>query len=242
MNTRVTLQAEASTSVLYLQQQFAQIANLQQEADTGNRINQPSDDPLAIPSLMLGQAQDNQFTTDLSNISSAQSVLNESVTTLTSAAQVLDNATQIATQAANGSLSQSDLDTSAQEVDTQISQMLSLANTQSGGSYLYGGTAGNTAPFVVGSSNAQGQTESVSYVGSADPVQVIIGQGQTVNTVAPGGQVFQSPGQDAFQALIGLRDDLQNTAGMSSTNQIAAISQQLNALQSARHRLTRRGR
>jgi flagellar hook-associated protein 3 FlgL len=234
VNTNVSLQSDANASIIYLQQQFDQIANLQQQASTGNRINQPSDDPLAIPTVILGQAQDSRYTADLSNITNAQGVLNQSVSTLTSAAQVLDNATQTASQAANGGNDQSTLDTLAQQVDAQINQMLGLANSQSGGNYLFGGTATAAAPFVVSATNSQGLPQTVSYVGSANPVQVIIGQGQTVNTLAPGGQIFQSTGQDVFQALIGLRDDLRNTSGMTSTQQTQAISQQLGALQNAR--------
>ena len=233
MDTRVTLQSQANESILYLQRQSDQLANIEEQATTGNRINQPSDDPLDIPTVMLGQAQDNQYSAYLNNISSAQAVLNQSVSSLTSVTNVLTSATQLASQGANGSNDQSTMDTLAQQVNAQINQLLSIANTQSSGSYLFGGTATNTTPFTVASTNAQGEPETISYNGANNSSEVLIGPGQTVSTYAPGNQVFQAPGADAFQALIGLRNALENTSGLDSSQQVQAISQQIGALQNA---------
>jgi flagellin-like hook-associated protein FlgL len=97
------------------------------------------------------------------------------------------------------------------------------------GEYLFSGAATQTKPFVVTSTNAQGNPLTIAYQGSTDTTAATVNQNEAVSMNASGRDIFQNPstnqpgGYDAFQVLIALRDTLRNTT-MSSHDQELAIS------------------
>jgi flagellar hook-associated protein 3 FlgL len=231
--SRVTDLSQVSTVLYYLTQQSDSLAQLTNEASSGNQILVPSDNPAGTATVIEGNAQGTQLSAYLSNVSSATNALNASVSTLTSAVSVLQQASSIASQGANSTNSTTSYTALAQQVEGLIGQMTGLANTQYNGQYLYSGTATGTNPFTVSSTNPSGQPETVTYGGGTQPGQTVIGTNQTVNTTYNGSQVFQSGGGDVFQALIGLRNLLQNTTNQSATQQQTALSQQIGVINNA---------
>jgi flagellar hook-associated protein 3 FlgL len=234
MEIRSTPQTQADLAISYLRGQTDSLAHLEQEASTGLKLIRPSDGPLDVVSVLAGKAQDQRLSTYIGNIASAQATLNSSVSNLQDAKQVLDDATQLASAGANSGNSATDFQTMAQQVDGLITHMISLGNAQDGDHYLYGGTASTKPPFVVSATNAQGQPQTVSYVGSPDRAQILVNQQQTVDTNYQGNTVFQNGSGDVFQALIGLRDLLRNTGGLSPQAQSQALSQQIGVIDQAR--------
>lgn len=223
---RITPQIMVSDAIYNAQQQTAQIAILQQQASTGYRILQPSDDPVGEMQVLAGQAQNNQLDTYQKNISDAQSKLNNSVSTLTQVSNLLTQAKDLGLQGGNSANTPSGTQAMASQVSSILKEVIQLANTQQNGQYLYGGTASSTTtPFTT---NAQGQ---VVYNGSTQALSEPIGQGQQVQTLYAGNQVFQSP--DVFQLLGTLSSELSNVNNLSSAQQAAAIQQTLQGLDSA---------
>jgi flagellar hook-associated protein 3 FlgL len=229
MDVRVTFQTLVDNALVSTQSQLDQIGKLQEQASTGMRILQPSDDPIGTQMVMAGQAEQDQLDTYLGNISSTQATLNTSVSALQQADNILSQAKSIAIQAGNSGNDSVSLEALAQQVDQLINQMLGVANTNQNGQYIYGGTATQAAPFVVSASNSQGKPTSIDYQGSGQSTQVGVGLNQSVTTNTPGDSVFQG----AFQSLIALRDNLRNTAGLSETQQIQAISGGMNGIDQA---------
>lgn len=223
---RITPQTIVSEAIYNAQQQTAQVATLQQQASTGLRINQPSDDPAGEMQVLAEQVQNNQLSTYQKNISDAQAKLNSSVSTLNQVSGLLTQAKDLALQGSNSGTTPSAYQAMAAQVTSILNEVVQLANTQQNGQYLYGGTAApTTTPFTV---NAQGQ---VVYNGSSQALNEPIGQGQQVQTLYAGNQVFQSP--DLFQTLTALRDALSNVNNLSPNAQIAAIQQTLTGLDNA---------
>jgi flagellar hook-associated protein 3 FlgL len=229
----VTSLSQVNTVLYYLDQQSASLANLTEQASSGNAILTPSDNPAGTVSIINGTAQSTQLSAYLTNITGATNTLNASVSNLSAVSQALQQAASIATEGANSTNDSNSYTALAQQVEGLINQTLTAANSQFNGQYLYSGTATSTKPFTVGSTNAQGQPESVTYNGARGPGQTVVNTGQTVNTTYNGSQVFQSNGGDVFQALIGLRDLLLNTAGQTATQQQQALSQQIGVINNA---------
>src|SRR5262249_10317471 len=146
----------------------------------------------------------------LQTMSDSTADLNASVAALQDGNQVLNRASQLAQEGINATSEGQDYEALASEVDGLINRVLSTANSQSDGRYLFGGTATTQPPFSVTTQDAQGRPTAVTYAGSAERSNALIGPGQTVDTHYAGSQVFQQPGADVFQSLIGLRDDLRN--------------------------------
>jgi flagellar hook-associated protein 3 FlgL len=225
MEIRITPQIVAANSIANAQRQTEQLALLQQEASTGLRILQPSDDPPAALQVLSDQAQNNRLNIYQQNIADAQAKLNGSVSTLTQVSNLLTQAKDLALQGSNSANTPEAYQAMGAQVGSILNEVIQLANTQQNGQYLYGGTASQTQPFAT---NAAGQ---VIYNGSAQSLSEPIGQGQQVQTLYDGSQIFQSP--DLFQILSTLRDNLSNVNNLSPTAQIAAIQQSLPELDSA---------
>jgi flagellar hook-associated protein 3 FlgL len=183
--------------------------------------------------VLAANADDAGLGAQLANIQSATNVLNAGVSATRNAANVLAQGQTIALQGAQSSNTPADLETLAKQVDGLIQQLLGDANAKSGDQYLFGGTASQTQPFAVTATNGQGLPQTITYQGSAQAATVEVTPGLSVPTLYAGSQVFQSGGQDAFQALIGLRDDLRNTKSLSSADEVKAISADVGKLQSA---------
>jgi flagellar hook-associated protein 3 FlgL len=225
MDLRITPQIIAAEAIANAQQQTSQLAFLQQEASTGLRILQPSDNPTAALAVMGDQAQNNQLSVYHQNISDAQAKLNGSVSTLNQITNLLTQAKDLGLQGSNQPNTPSAYQAMGAQVDSILKEVIQLANTQQNGQYLYGGTASQAQPFTT---NAQGQ---VVYNGSDQSMSEPIGQGLQVQTLYNGSQIFQSP--DVFQTLSGLRDALNNVNNLSPSAQVAAIQQSLSQLDSA---------
>jgi flagellar hook-associated protein 3 FlgL len=233
MNVRVSLQSIVNQTLAEANQQKNQLARLQAQASTGNRLQAPSDDPAVAAVLEAGTTQTNRLQSYLDNISALQPTLNQSVATLQNVANILSQAKDIALQ---GSQSSNDAQANAalaDQVDQLLSQLIGDANTQTNGEYIYAGSATQTKPFAV-TTDAQGNPIQVTYQGAADDTQATVGQHQTVSPYLSGSEVFQSTqgatavgnqpgGYNAFQALMALRDTLRNTT-LSSHDQATAIS------------------
>jgi flagellar hook-associated protein 3 FlgL len=225
MELRITPQIIAANAIANAQKQSDQLGILQQEASTGLRILQPSDDPTAALQVLSDQAQNNRLSIYHQNIADAQAKLNSSVSTLNQVSNLLSQAKALALQGSNSTNTPDAYQAMAAQVDSILKEVIQLANTQQNGQYLYGGTASQAQPFTT---DAQGQ---VVYNGSAQSMSEPIGQGQQVQTLYAGSQIFQAP--DVFQVLSSLRDALANVNNLPPNAQIAAIQQTLTELDNA---------
>jgi hypothetical protein len=113
-----------------------------QQLSSGRSVNQLSDNPAAVATLVGNHnqaAQDDQF---LQNTGTLQTRLQVSDSALSNVVAVLTRAVSIGTEGANGTLSAADRQAVAGEVQGLSSQLLSLANTTYQGTYLFSGYCG----------------------------------------------------------------------------------------------------
>ena len=172
---------------------------------TGKRVNLPSDDPAAAAAMVDNQArttEDDEFVHSISAIRSLQQTADSA---LSSAVSALTRAINIGVEGANGTLSDSDRASVAEELRGIKQQLLSLANLSFQGSYVFAGTATQSAPFVEDGSVSSG----VRYDGNQGVNQVTIGEGFKVAMNVPGSQIFSAPGRDVFQAMQDIIDAMQ---------------------------------
>jgi flagellar hook-associated protein 3 FlgL len=219
-------------SVMRMQNATSALAVLEDQISSGVRVSKPSVDPVAYVQIQSGQADSDRLQTYQLNINSTTATLNSGVSSLQNVDTLLSTAQQLASSAVNGSTDDAAYSALAGQVNGLIQQLFTLVNAKANGNYLFGGVNTTQAPFVVTSTDAAGNPETVSYQGSDQAARAIVGPGQTVNTAYAGNQVFQQPGADIFQALIGLRDALSNPA-LSLTAKSQAASTQMAQIQQA---------
>ena len=209
-----------------LQQTQEQINADLQQTSSGQSVNAPGDNPAPAATLVrnAGQtAEDDQFLRSASSVTgemqNADSALNSVVTTL-------QRAISLGVEGANGTLNDSDRASIAAEVQAIQSQLVSLANLSYQGSYVFAGTATQTAPYVLDSTSSSG----VSYVGNSSSNTITVGDHLSLQTNLPGSQLFSSPGSNVFQAVQDLITSLQAGTNIdSAVNEISSAYQHINA-------------
>jgi flagellar hook-associated protein 3 FlgL len=169
-----------------MQQLESDLATTQSQLSSGKKLQSAADDP-------VGMAQVNQLNAELS--ASQQYVTNgDAVGTnlkleeqaLTNATNVLQSARDLAVEANDGSLSVTQRQAIATQLQQLTQQLVAIGNATDGsGNYLFGGYANTTKPFAQSGS-------SVSYAGSDQVSQVQISANQRISGGDAGSSVFMN--------------------------------------------------
>ena len=202
------------------------LMQLQTESATGQRIQNPEDDPSAVQQVLNMQSESSELQQYQSNIATLQGTATAAGSAGSALQQIVTRVSDIATSA-GGAVSQQDLDAYATEVSQLISEAVSTTNTQYNGDYLFGGTLSNQSPFVA-TTDSDGQITSVAYQGNTSVASAEIAQGVTLSVVSPGANTSGSgaggliadsrTGADLFAHMISLRDHLLSGDVQSITN------------------------
>jgi flagellar hook-associated protein 3 FlgL len=188
-------QKEAETSLL--------------QVSTGRSVNKPSDDPTAAAVLVGNHARKDQTDEYLRSITSIQGELQTADATLNSVVTVLQRAVSLGVQGANGTLSNANRASLADDLIGIQGQLVSLANLSFQGRFVFAGTNSKTTPFVLDATQASG----VRYDGNVGLNSVAVGDGFQLTVNLPGSQLFTDPTAPVFQAVQNLIVALQtNTA------------------------------
>jgi flagellar hook-associated protein 3 FlgL len=203
-----------------------------EQMTTGRRVNVASDDPSAAAMEVNIAYQMDSCDQYLRSTSSINSELQTADSSLDSAVTSLQRAITLGTEGANGTLSQDNRGTIADEVKDVSQQVMSVANLSFNGHYVFAGTADSQPPYVV-DNNVPG---GVAYQGNDNVNSVQIETGQSIAINQPGSQLFSATGANVFQALNDLATALQDPT--STTDQIGAatteVSNAYNQLTTAR--------
>lgn len=202
-----------------LQRTKERISTLQEQIASGQRIVRLSDDPSGSALVLDFKGSIERNNQYLRQGNAARSFLVASETVLTSVSNNIMRLMELGTQGAATVLTANERAAVATEVDGIRSALLSAANTQEQGKYLFSGTATLTQPF---SGPAAGP---ITYAGNGGLVNLGVSSTSVVATNIPGDTVFfgsggQGSATDLFQVVTDLRDALlaNNLAGVQAAN------------------------
>ena len=210
-----------NSSLSVMSQLTEQADKLQTQISTTKRLQAPSDDVVAYQQLQLlsrAAANDAAYTT---NVSTAQSLLNQSDSTLSNVVSQIQRAQELATEANSGTLNDSQRQDIATELNGIISSLVSLANTTNAqGTPLFAGSQG-TQPVT---QNADGSvtindTGNATAIPISDDTSVVAGN--TAQDVF-GGIQTSSGTNDLFSILSTFANAMQ--AGGSGAASAAATA------------------
>jgi flagellar hook-associated protein 3 FlgL len=187
----------------------------QEQAVTGQRINRPSDDPGALSEVhrLYHTIEDLGVYKQNSDFSSG--ILNEMDNALSGVQDIIIRAKEIATQMSNGNYTATDRANAAPEVQELYNSLVTLANTNTHGRYVFAGDAYQSPAFT-----AAGVYQGLNTTPSAR-----IADNQWAQTGYDGSQVFQS-NVDIFAAMNGLLTALQ-------TNTVANVQAAMTSMDTA---------
>jgi flagellar hook-associated protein 3 FlgL len=184
------------------------------ELASGRSINQPSDNPSGTAQVILNHAAQSSADTFQRNIGNLQSTLQIADSALNSAVNVINQAISLGVQAGNSTLSNADRQAIVQQLSGIQQQLVSIANTTAGGTYLFSGTQVETQPFTINPASASG----VTYNGNSSVTSVEIANGQSVNINVPGDQLFLNPAGSILGAVNQLITAVQTNTGIPAAS------------------------
>lgn len=208
-----------------LDQTQATQEQLSQELSSGIRVTSIGDDPVAAAQnvqLLNSIQQDDSFT---QTTSLTQGLLQVTDSTLGSVVTQLNQALSLADQANNGTLNASDLKSISNQIAGLRDEVLSLANTNYQGQYIFGGSQTSGPPFTLDTSVTPA---TVTYNGDSNVDTLQSPTGQSIQLNLPGNQVFTSPTADVLGTLNNLVADYASGTGGSGVTDTAALNTALN--------------
>lgn len=211
-----------------LDQTQATQQQLSAELASGVRVNSISQDPLAAGEnvRLLNQIQQDDSFTQSSGLVTGQLQVADSA--LGQVVSQLTRAVQLATSANNGTLNGSDRQAIANELEGIRGEVLTLANSNYQGQFIFAGGQTNTSPFAL--SNAT-TPATVSYTGDTDVNYMVTPNNQKIQLNVPGSQIFQAGGtNDVFASLNSLIADYSGSTMNTgqAVNDTTALSSALN--------------
>ncbi|MDY0212101.1 MAG: flagellar hook-associated protein FlgL [Desulfuromonadaceae bacterium] len=196
----------------------SRLEHLRNQAATGKKLINPSDDPAAIRPVLSARSQIRATDRFITSLSTAGDRLSNQDSYLDETENLMVRAKEVALHAVNGSLSDQDLQTLAADVGYIKTEMLGVANAQIGGQYIFAGYQENTRPFV-----ADGDV--MTYAGDSNIKRLEASPGEYVQTNMPGNELFigqtdldgdgvmQTTGYDLFSMLTDLERSIRGEAG-----------------------------
>jgi len=208
-----------------LDQTQATQEQLSQELSSGLRVTSIGDDPVAAAQnvqLLNSISQDDSFT---QTTSLTQGQLQVTDSTLGSVVTQLNQALSLADQANNGTLNASDLKSLSNQIAGIRDEVLSLANTNYQGQYIFGGSQTGGPPFTLDSSTSPA---TVTYNGDSDVNTLETPTGQSIQLNLPGNQVFTSTTANVLGTLNNLVADYASGTAGSGIADTASLNSALN--------------
>ncbi len=216
---------------------------LTQELASGSRVNQLSDDPVAVGENVLLSAEIGNDDTFSQTASTTESKLQVSDSVLGTVVSQLTSAISLATEANNGTLNASDVESVGNQLAGIRDEVVSLANTMYLGQYIFSGSQGSTSPYTLDTAT---MPATAAYQGDGDVSYLETPSGQKIQLNVPGDQIFSAAGADVLGTLNALVADYStgvpaataeaDTAALSTA--LGHVSQQRVSLDTSLSRLT----
>lgn len=202
------------------------------QLNSGRQVNSASDNPAAAAQEVNISTQMNNCDQYLRSISSMYSELQTADSSLNSVVTALQSALSLGTEGANGTMTQQNRNTVAQQINDVSQLVFNVANLSYNGIYVFAGTKSTQPPYVWDSSSSSG----VTYQGNDGVNTVEIAPEQSVAVNQPGSNLFSASGASVFQALSDLSTALQDPTSTTGDigNAVTELRNACDQLSSAR--------
>jgi flagellar hook-associated protein 3 FlgL len=195
------------------------------ELSSGLRVTAIGDDPVAAAEnvQLINQIQRDDSFTQTTSLTQGQLQVTDSA--LGSVVTQLNQALSLATEANNGTLNASDLKAISNQIAGIRDEVLSLANSNYQGQYIFGGSQTGTTPFTLSTATSPA---TVTYNGDSDVNQLQSPDGQSIALNIPGNQVFTSATVSVLGTLNNLIADYAGGGSSSGVTDTASLNDALN--------------
>jgi flagellar hook-associated protein 3 FlgL len=203
----------ADTVLNSLYKNTQQLFKLQEVVSSGKRINRPSDDPVGTGKILDYRKLLSSIDQYKENITRGKTQIELTESCLEAIDDLVLKARRIAVEQSAGELETRP--TAAQEVKNIYDQILQLANTKLGNTYILSGHQTDTAPF------SRDTDYNATYHGDDGDLRIIVGASLNRKINVTGEDALRS-GVNVFDALRNLINGLEDPDTTAGTAQIEA--------------------
>jgi flagellar hook-associated protein 3 FlgL len=206
---RITQRSIGTSSLAGLQASLARLQATQAKLSSGKTISRPSDSPTGTMSALKLRTDIDRYDQLDRNASDGLARLGTTDNALTDGLSTLREARNLVVQGTNASMSSTDRQALATQIDGLRQSLLAVANTKYLQQPLFAGTAGTTDAY----------DPNGVYQGNASTASRTIAPGVKVAVNVPGEEAFGPAGDDVFKLLGDIANDLRsNPANLSTTD------------------------
>jgi flagellar hook-associated protein 3 FlgL len=173
-----------------------ELNNASKIASTGKRINSLSDDPVGLTQSLSIQSSLANIEQMQRNINYGNSWLNASESALTNVQNIISDTKAMCVQMANATTGSDQRASAAESVQNMLDEIVSLANTDVSGNYIFSGSKTDTIPF----------DPDGTYIGDSNAFSIKISNSSTIEIGSDGDAVFGT----IFTTLVDLKTALQS--------------------------------
>ena len=183
------------------------LQDLRKQGASGLRVEKPSDDPTAIRPILTARTEIRHTDRYIDTMGVAFDRMETTDSHLEHVENILQRVKEIGINSVNGSLSDADRQTLADEVGQLKEELLSAANTKLDGKYLFAGYSDTTQPFVINSLYTDAgylpndsNTWPYIYQGDANPTELEIIPGERIKVSITGNELFMGVSNSSYAA------------------------------------------
>ena len=167
----------------------AKLIRAQEQASSGKRIVRSSDDPIGTSVALSLRRQIGAIESFVASTEGARPDVEQASSRLQEGSGVLAEIRSLMIQGMNGALNAQDRSAVATQIELLESQLLDIANTRSGDSYLFAGTATDVEPFQASTVNG---SSVITYEGNEEQQRVLTSRGAALILNVTGSEVFSA--------------------------------------------------
>lgn len=225
---RVTQGMLASNSLKNLSNSYTQMGKYQDQLSTGKKITKPSDDPVVAMKGMYYRSNLTEVEQYKRNLSEAYLWMENSESGVEQVNDSLQRVRELTVQGSTGTLSETDKQAIAREIEQIKEDIVSVANTQVAGRYIFNGTNTSVAPVSDSGTGApQANLNTRDY-------SVEVSRGVSLKANINSENVF---GQKLFDTLQAIQESLDGEATGDLNNLLSDLDKQMDVLSSERSEL-----
>jgi len=202
------MKATEGTTYRMLQSNLGNITTrleeLRTQGATGIKLSKPSDDPSSIRPVLATRTQIMHTDRYLETMGVTLDKMESTDGHLSHVENILQRVKEITINSINSAMSQSDLDTFADEVSNLKAELIDTANAKVDGKFIFSGYAENTTPFERNPNYNPDQTVPIPppydktdsttwpylYMGTPNPTELEITPGEALESNLTGNDLF----------------------------------------------------
>ncbi len=222
---RVTQSMISQHTLRNMSSSYEKLMNLQEQATSGKKLNRPSDEPISAVKSLNYRTNLNENNQYKENFTEAYKWLDNSDGSLEEANKVMQRIRELTVSASNGTKLEDEREAIRLEVSGLKEHLVSIANKNIEGKFLFNGINTGQAPV-------DNKSGTIVVGASEKPISIELSKGLSIDVSTDGTDVFS---QAFFDNLTKLEQSLaEGSSGEEIGDQLSAMDENINAIISAR--------